>query len=70
MSACKISPAKMIQLSEYLQVTGTVQPVDSRVSQVRSSARGRLQDVLAKVGRPGTARARNWPASTTWKQVN
>ena len=46
----KISPAKMTQLTEYLQVTGTVQPVDSRVSQVRSLARGRLLDVRAKVG--------------------
>lgn len=46
----KISPAKMMQLTEYLQVTGTVQPVDSRVSEVRSLARGRLLDVRAKVG--------------------
>jgi cobalt-zinc-cadmium efflux system membrane fusion protein len=46
----KISPAKMTQLTEYLQVTGTVQPVDGRVSQVRSLARGRLLDVRAKVG--------------------
>ena len=46
----KIAPAKMTQLTEYLQVTGTVQPVDSRVSQVRSPARGRLLDVRAKVG--------------------
>lgn len=46
----KISPAKMTQLTEYLQVTGTVQPVDSRVSHVRSLARGRLLEVRAKVG--------------------
>jgi membrane fusion protein, heavy metal efflux system len=46
----KISPAKMTQLTEYLHVTGTVQPVDSRVSQVRSLARGRLLDVRGKVG--------------------
>ncbi len=46
----RISPAKMTQLNEYLQVTGTVQPVDSRVSQVRSLARGRLLEVRAKVG--------------------
>lgn len=46
----KISPAKMTQLNEYLPVTGTVQPVDSRVSQVRSLARGRLIEVRAKVG--------------------
>jgi cobalt-zinc-cadmium efflux system membrane fusion protein len=46
----KILPAKITQLTEYLQVTGTVQPVDSRVSQVRSLARGRLLEVRAKVG--------------------
>jgi membrane fusion protein, heavy metal efflux system len=46
----KISPAKETQLTEYLLVTGTVQPVDSRISQVRSLARGRLLDVRAKVG--------------------
>ena len=45
-----IAPAKAVQLDEYLQVTGTVQPVNSRVSQVRSAARGRLLEVLAKVG--------------------
>ena len=46
----KIAPAKMTQLTEYLQVTGTVQPVDSRVSQVRALARGRLLEVRVKVG--------------------
>ena len=46
----QVAPVTVIQLSEYLQVTGTVQPVDSRVSQIRSLARGRVQDVLAKVG--------------------
>jgi len=46
----KIAPAKNMQLTEYLQVTGTVQPVDSRVSQVRASARGRLLEVRTRVG--------------------
>lgn len=46
----KIAPAEIVQLTEYLQVTGTVQPVDSRVNQVRPLARGRLEDVLVKVG--------------------
>jgi cobalt-zinc-cadmium efflux system membrane fusion protein len=46
----EIAPAKTAQLDEYLQVTGTVQPVNSRVSQVRSVARGRVLEVLAKVG--------------------
>lgn len=46
----KVAPAELTQLTEYLQVTGTVQPVDSRVTQVRPLARGRLEDVLVKVG--------------------
>lgn len=46
----KVAPAELTQLTEYLQVTGTVQPVDSRVNQVRPLARGRLEDVLVKVG--------------------
>ncbi len=46
----KVAPAEMTQLTEYLQVTGTVQPVDSRVSQVRSLARGRLLEVRTRVG--------------------
>lgn len=46
----QIAPAELTQLTEYLQVTGTVQPVDSRVNQVRPLARGRLEDVLVKVG--------------------
>jgi len=37
-------------LTEYLQVTGTVQPVDSRLGQVRPLARGRLDDVAVRVG--------------------
>ena len=44
------NPAIMKQLNEYLQVTGTVQPIDSRLSPVRALARGRVQDVLARVG--------------------
>jgi cobalt-zinc-cadmium efflux system membrane fusion protein len=46
----KVAPAELTQLTEYLQVTGTVQPVDSRVNQVRPLARGRLEDVLVRVG--------------------
>jgi cobalt-zinc-cadmium efflux system membrane fusion protein len=46
----RVAPAEFIQLTEYLQVTGTVQPVDSRVSQIRPLARGRLEEVLVKVG--------------------
>ncbi|MEX2264473.1 MAG: efflux RND transporter periplasmic adaptor subunit [Bryobacteraceae bacterium] len=46
----QVAPAAFTQLAEYLQVTGTVQPVDSRVSSVRPLARGRLHDVLVRVG--------------------
>lgn len=46
----QVAPAALTQLAEYLQVTGTVQPMDSRMSHVRPLARGRILDVLAKVG--------------------
>jgi cobalt-zinc-cadmium efflux system membrane fusion protein len=46
----QVAPVKITRLLEYLQVTGTVQPVNSRVGQVRSLARGRLIEVLARVG--------------------
>lgn len=44
------TPAAKTQLNEYLRVTGTVQPMDSRVGSVRSFARGRVVEVRAKVG--------------------
>jgi len=46
----KIAPAAFTQLTEYLHVTGTVQPIDSRIGHVRPLARGRLSEVLVKVG--------------------
>ena len=45
-----VFPASFTQLTEYLHVTGTVQPVDSKIGQVRPLARGRVQEVLARVG--------------------
>jgi membrane fusion protein, heavy metal efflux system len=45
-----VAPAAVTQLSEHLRVTGTVQPIDSRVSSVRPLARGRIVEVRAKVG--------------------
>lgn len=45
-----LAPAERTQLTEYLQVTGTVQPADTRVSQVRPLARGRIEAVMARVG--------------------
>jgi cobalt-zinc-cadmium efflux system membrane fusion protein len=37
-------------LQEYLQVTGTVQPIDTSIGHVRPLARGRVQDILVRVG--------------------
>ena len=45
-----IAPAALTQLTEYLHVLGTVQPIDSRIGYVRPLARGRVQEVLVRVG--------------------
>ena len=45
-----VAPATLTQLTEYLHAVGTVQPVDSKIGQVRPLARGRVQEVLARVG--------------------
>ena len=50
-----VAPVKMTLLAESLQVTGSVQPANSRVAQVRSLTRGRVQEVLARVGDRVTA---------------
>ena len=39
-------------LQEYLNVVGTVQPIDTRIGHVRPLARGRVQQVRVRV-RPG-----------------
>ncbi|MBI1790775.1 MAG: efflux RND transporter periplasmic adaptor subunit [Acidobacteria bacterium] len=57
----RVAPVEVSQLTEYLQVTGAVQPVDSQVAHVRPLARGRLDEVFARVGdrvRKGQALAR------------
>lgn len=46
----QVEPVQVHELNEYLQVPGTVQPTDSRVNTVRPLARGRLHDVLVRVG--------------------
>lgn len=46
----QVAPARETDLKEYLQVTGTVQPIDSRIGHVRPLARGRIQEITAKVG--------------------
>ncbi|HTF68788.1 MAG TPA: efflux RND transporter periplasmic adaptor subunit [Edaphobacter sp.] len=45
-----VAPAAFTQLNEYLRVTGTVQPIDSRIGTVGPLARGRMVEVRAKVG--------------------
>jgi cobalt-zinc-cadmium efflux system membrane fusion protein len=39
-----------VALNVPLQMTGSVQPIDSRVTHVRPLARGRIQDVKVKIG--------------------
>jgi len=65
--------AAVESLTEYLTVTGTVQPADSRVAHVRPIARGRLQNVLVRVGdrvRKGQPLAAfdNIEAAEVWSQ--
>ncbi len=45
-----VAPVSLTQLTEYLHVSGTVQPIDSRIGYVRPLARGRVQEVLVRVG--------------------
>ena len=45
-----VAPAEEAPLAIPLQVTGSVQPNDSRLGHVRPLARGRVGDVLVKVG--------------------
>ena len=45
-----VTRAATARLTEYLNVTGTVQPVDSRVARVYPIARGRIQETLVRVG--------------------
>jgi cobalt-zinc-cadmium efflux system membrane fusion protein len=51
----RVAAAGLQQLTEYLQVTGTVQPIDNRVTQVSPLARGRIQQVAVQVGDRVTA---------------
>lgn len=51
----EVAPAKVEELREFLEVTGTVQPIDSQIVHIRPLASGRLRAVLAKVGDRVTA---------------
>jgi len=46
----QVAPVALTQLTEYLQVTGTVQPIDSKVVHVRPFSRGRLTEVSVRLG--------------------
>lgn len=46
----QVEAAQVHELNEYLTVAGNVQAVDSRMNTVRPLARGRLHDVLVRVG--------------------
>ncbi len=45
-----VAPAERKQLNQYLKVTGTVQPIDSKVAQISPLAQGRILEVRVKVG--------------------
>jgi len=45
-----VAPASLTQLTEYLHVMGTVQPIDSRIGYGRPFSRGRVEEVLVRVG--------------------
>ena len=70
----QVAPVALTQMTEYLQVTGTVQPIDSKVVHVRPLARGRLTAVSVRIGdrvRAGQELARmdNVEASETASEV-
>ncbi len=45
-----VAPAEMTELDQYLNVIGTVRPIDSRVAQISPLAQGRILQVHAMVG--------------------
>lgn len=56
-----VQPVASASVAETLTLNGTVQPIDNRVAHVRPLARGRLLDVLVRLGdqvRPGQSLAR------------
>lgn len=48
--ALQVAPAALTQLTEYLRVTGTVQPIDSKIVHLRPLPRGRLTGVSVRLG--------------------
>jgi cobalt-zinc-cadmium efflux system membrane fusion protein len=49
-SGIVVTPAATTPMTQELQATGTVQAIDSSIAHIRPLTRGRLQDVLVKVG--------------------
>ena len=49
-SGIVVTAAASAPITQHLQVTGTVQPIDSSIAHIRPPARGRLLEVLVKVG--------------------
>ena len=45
-----VTPAAMAPMPQRLHVTGSVQPIDSSIAHIRPLARGRLDQVLVKIG--------------------
>ena len=54
-SAIVVTAAASTPMTQHLQVTGTVQPIDGSIAHIRPPARGRLLEVLVKVGDRVTA---------------
>jgi len=54
-SGIVVTAAASTPMTQHLQVTGTVQPIDSSIAHVRPPARGRLLEVLVRVGDRVTA---------------
>ena len=46
----QVAHATMTELREYLEALGTVRPIDSRIGRIQPLARGRLRDILVRVG--------------------
>src|SRR5438309_1244939 len=49
-SGIVVTAAASTPMTQHLQVNGTVQPIDSSIAHVRPPARGRLLEVLVRVG--------------------
>ncbi|HEU0142143.1 MAG TPA: efflux RND transporter periplasmic adaptor subunit [Bryobacteraceae bacterium] len=46
----EVAPVRMRTVQDEVRVTGTVQPIESRIVHLRPLARGRVEQVVAKVG--------------------